>query len=193
MSARKIDAMLSTGNDRWGTQRRLFRSLAESFGLSLDVCAEPWSTCCAKFFSREENALRKSWAGNRYWMNFPYSEAEAFTSYARAQSMKPRTLGVWLSPVRPDTKWWRNNVLSLDGKAGRLLHSTFEPSTGALWLGYEKLITGVRWLGGRQTFRPPPGEPPADPAPFPSAVIVQAHPREKPLLFGTEWTKGWPA
>lgn len=189
---KKIAAMLSAESDEWGTPRRTFEHIDRSFGFNLDAAATKANALCSIYITKEENALRRTWAGTTFWLNFPYSMAAAFTKHARLEAMKPGTSGVLLSPVRPDTEWWRDNVLQLDGGAGALRTSRFMVETGALWLGFERLIVGVRWLKGRLTFRPPAGSPPPDPAPFPSAVIVLSHPGKRPRLEGTEWTKGWP-
>lgn len=189
----KIAPMLSSESDEWGSPRPLFESVDRSLGLTLDAAARADQHMLPRFITKKENALRRSWAGERHWLNFPYSKAKEFTSHARAQAMEPESCGAWLAPVRPDTEWWRRFVLSMDGAAGRLLFSRFVLETGALWLQFERLTTGVRWLKGRLTFELPPGSEAAqDPAPFPSAIIIQAHPHVRPLIEGTEWTLGWP-
>lgn len=193
MSARKLQPMLSSENDEWGTPRPFFDSINRALGLELDVAARSDQRMTLLFWSKRDQATRRPWGGRRYWMNPPYSKVAEFTRHARAETMKPDTLGAWLVPARPDTNWWRDHVLQLDGKAGELVTSRFVPETGALWLGYQKLIIGVRWVKGRITFRLPPGsKAKSDPAPFPSAVVIAAHLDARPLIFGSEWTKGWP-
>lgn len=191
MSRRNIDAMLSAESDEHGTPRRLFESLHHTFGFNLDAAASKRNALLPIFITEGENSLRRTWSGTRFWLNFPYSQAAAFTKKSREEAQKPGTLGVLLSPVRPDTDWWRKYVLQLDGGAGHLRDSHFTPENWTFWFRFDRLIVGVRHVKGRLTFRPPPGKPPQAPAPFPSATIIMANPHIGPPVLN-EWTHGWP-
>lgn len=57
----------------WATPPVLFESLQRAFGaFTLDPCADASNAKCPRYFTKEDDGLQKSWAGERVFMNPPY-------------------------------------------------------------------------------------------------------------------------
>jgi phage N-6-adenine-methyltransferase len=109
------------GNGRhWETPPEVFDPLHREFAFTLDVCAQPSTAKVARFYQEpgpwldqggEWNALDRSWAGERAWMNPPYgAEIYAWTQKARIESAAG-ALVVGLLPASTDLAWWHDDVL----------------------------------------------------------------------------------
>lgn len=61
--------------DDRGTEPEFVRGLEERFGkpFTLDVAAAAHNTKCDRYFTRADDGLAQSWAGERIWCNPPYS------------------------------------------------------------------------------------------------------------------------
>lgn len=145
--------LFSKESDEWATPGPLFDWLNSSFQFTLDPCATPATAKCTKFYTREENGLQQSWAGERVFMNPPYSDVQAWVKKAYAESLAGATV-VCLTAARTDTRWFQDWVL---GKANE-----------------------IQFLPGRVTFLRP--EKPPNTAPFPSVVIVYRPPVHRSFL-----------
>jgi len=64
----------STGKDDWGTPQDLFDALNKEFGFTLDPCANDSNHKCARYYTREQDGLAQSWAGETVFCNPPYSK-----------------------------------------------------------------------------------------------------------------------
>ena len=125
----------SSRSEEWETPLDVFNELNQSFQFNLDACATSENAKCARYFTKEQNALEQHWSG-RVWMNPPYGrQIEAFMRKAYAESQKGATV-VCLVPSRTDTRWWhryakRGVVLSLKGRLhfGRSKSSAPFPSS----------------------------------------------------------------
>ncbi|MFZ5440502.1 MAG: DNA N-6-adenine-methyltransferase [Myxococcota bacterium] len=191
-------SMLSSDSTLWGTPRDFYEWLAEQFAFTIDVCALPTNKKHRRFFSPADNGLAQSWEGETAWCNPPYGRGIGnWLDKGRDEAMHARALAVFLVPARPDTDWWNNFVMSHDGRAGRLLRSSYHVESRVLWLRWEALITGVYFHDERVAFEGMDSED--DAAPFPSAIIIHAHPSRRPpaqrpqLEEGQRLlTLGWP-
>jgi phage N-6-adenine-methyltransferase len=180
--------LFSSDRMEWETPPEVYDPLHEHHKFTLDPCATPESAKCAKYFTKADNGLAQSWAGERVFMNPPYGKdiglwmAKAFTE---------STLGalvVCLVPVRTDTAWWQNYVIReqsphrfLKGRVKFLLRITEEMRSAVLALRTKTIddiraatklpkvaIKGI--LANKEDLR--------ESAPFPSAII-KMHPRCK--------------
>lgn len=68
-----IDAPAHDQKDLWGTPPHIFDKLNDEFGFTLDPCCLIKTAKCDKFYTPKENGLIQSWAGERVFMNPPYS------------------------------------------------------------------------------------------------------------------------
>lgn len=63
----------STGKDDWGTPQDLFDELNKEFHFTLDPCADDNNHKCDKYYTKEQDGLAQSWAGETVFCNPPYS------------------------------------------------------------------------------------------------------------------------
>lgn len=97
--------------DDRGTHPDYFGPWNERFGgFTLDVAAAPHNTKCERFYTREDDGLAQSWAGERVWCNPPYSNLHAWVSKAWAEWPKTHGIVMLLPANRPEQKWWQELV-----------------------------------------------------------------------------------
>jgi phage N-6-adenine-methyltransferase len=97
-------------SDEWGTPKALFDFLKRFFRFDVDVCASPDNAKCKRFFTKEDNGLKKEWKpGETYWMNPPYSRSGEWVAKA-TQSAKNGAIVVGLLANRSSTGWYRDHV-----------------------------------------------------------------------------------
>lgn len=70
-----MNVHFSSKTDNWATPQDFFDELDEEFQFTLDPCACPDNAKCEKYFTKEENGLIQSWAGETVFMNPPYGRA----------------------------------------------------------------------------------------------------------------------
>jgi phage N-6-adenine-methyltransferase len=100
----------SRGSD-WGTPHELFDKLDNEFHFTLDVCASYWNTKVKKYFSENEDGLKKNWYKNICWMNPPYGKVlNDWMKKAYEESQKGATV-VCLVPAATDTNWWHEYAM----------------------------------------------------------------------------------
>lgn len=63
--------MYTSSSEEWGTPQTLFNRLNKEFNFTLDICASKENAKCPKYYTKEEDALKKEWGGVM-WMNPPY-------------------------------------------------------------------------------------------------------------------------
>ncbi len=105
-----------------------FGQFSERLGpFTLDVAAASHNTKCQRYFDRQTDGLRQSWAGERVWCNPPYSAIEPWVRKAWLEA--PRTLGiVMLLPAnRTEQKWWQRQVEPRRDRAESGLRVEFLP------------------------------------------------------------------
>lgn len=196
---RNLSALVSSKTSTWGTPWPLFDLLDRQFGFTIDLAALPSNAKHARFFSPQDNALTKSWAAETGYLNCPYGRGIGqWIEKARDSAMEERALVVMLLPARVDAEWFRRYVMSTDGAAGKLLRSEFDPEGGVLWLRWQGLVTGVHFYPERICFEGMGADgDEGDSAPFPSAIVVHAHPSRRPPAPKLEpgevcLTRRWP-
>ena len=131
-------------NDYWATPQSLFDELHREFNFTIDVCANADNAKLPRYWTEEDDALSKSWAGERCFMNPPYSQVERWLKKAWSEGWVNRGLVVALINVATDTEYWHN---------------------------YVEGIAEVRFLRGRVKFVPPPGIKASTPR-YASAICI---------------------
>lgn len=97
----------------WGTPPHVFKALHEEFDFTLDVAASDKLHMVDRYFTKEIDGLKQSWAGERCYMNPPYGRDIAeWIEKANYETMDKCPLVVGLLPVRTDTKWFHNHIIS---------------------------------------------------------------------------------
>ena len=92
-------------SDDWETPKKLFRQLNKEFSFTLDPCCREETAKCEKYFTIETDGLKKSWKGERVFMNCPYSEISEWVKKAYIERKLGCLLTVALLPAWTD-RWW---------------------------------------------------------------------------------------
>ena len=112
MSGNNLDVHFSSRTDNWATPQSFFDRLNSEFNFTLDPCADEYNAKCAKYLTKEDDGLTKSWAGERVFMNPPYGRVIGdWVRKAYEESREIETLVVALIPSRTDTKYWHDYVM----------------------------------------------------------------------------------
>jgi len=119
----------------WGTPQEFFDELNREFDFTLDPCASHENAKCERYFTKDEDGLAQSWAGERVFMNPPYgNQASNWIAKAYFESQYAEVV-VALLPARTDTRWFHDFVY---GKAeirfvkGRLKFVAPDGKTGII-------------------------------------------------------------
>lgn len=147
--------LMSTGKkDDWETPSALFTALDREFRFTLDVAANAMNAKCQRWLgpgsSIAEDALARTWTGERCWLNPPYSRRvqAAFIRKCADETLKG-TMIVALLPARTDTRAFHTYIWDERRHLPRP------------WVAELRLLRGrVRFVGA------------AAGAPFPSMVVV---------------------
>lgn len=103
--------LFSSNSDEWATPQALFDELNQEFHFNLDPCANESNHKCERYFTREEDGLKKTWGGARVFCNPPYGrEIGDWVRKCYEESRKPDTLVVMLIPARTDTKYFHEYI-----------------------------------------------------------------------------------
>lgn len=139
------ETMFSSDKDYWETPTALFNALDSEFHFTLDAASSDQNAKCKRYYTKENDGLRKDWGGETVFCNPPYGSKEigVWTEKCYRESLKPNTTVVLLIPARTDRKSFHDYIL---GKAE------------------------IRFLRGRLKFELE-GKP-IGTAPFPSMVCV---------------------
>lgn len=113
-------------SDEWKTEAKLFRYANRRYGPFLqDTAAAAWNHQCAKYLTKEVNALHQRWA-RRCWCNPPYSRGwkARFSRHARSQVLAGDVdLVCMLLPHDTADGYWRDYI---EAPAGPLMRVTKE-------------------------------------------------------------------
>lgn len=139
-------ALLSSKNMCWCTPQDFFDKLNEEFAFALDAAATDKTAKCPLYFTPETDGLSQSWdCGGAVFCNPPYGrEIGKWIKKAYEESLRIPYRIVLLIPARTDTSYFHDYIY---GKAE------------------------IRFIRGRLRFEDEDGNA-ADPAPFPSMVVV---------------------
>lgn len=108
----KTETLWSSNSAEWETPQDLFDSLNGLHHFTLDAAASECNAKCARYFTKEQDALQQKWEGETVWLNPPYGrQIGAWVKKAYEESRKPGTKVVCLLPARTDTKWFHDYAL----------------------------------------------------------------------------------
>lgn len=106
--------MYTSNSEEWGTPQELFNRLNKEFNFTLDVCASEENAKCPKYYTKEEDAMKKEWGGV-IWMNPPYGRRIGnWVKKAKETAQQGKATVVCLLPARTDTAWWHDYVMKAD-------------------------------------------------------------------------------
>ena len=133
--------------DEWGTPIPFYNELNQEFCFTLDPCCDVSNHKCEKYFTKIDNGLNKSWAGEVVFCNPPYSELEKWMKKCSTEARNGAFV-VLLCPARTDTIAFHTWI--------------YNPHTQQFRDG----VT-VRFIKGRLKFQYAENS-----APFPSMVVI---------------------
>lgn len=85
-----------------------FAEFADEFGpFTVDVAAAPHNAKCERFYTREQNGLTQSWAGESVWCNPPYSEIAPWIRKAWDEQPHVAQVVMLIPSNRTDQQWWQ--------------------------------------------------------------------------------------
>lgn len=94
-------------DDRW-TPDSLFIPWHERYQFTIDVAASAQNAKLPRFYTKEDNALTKSWDGERVWCNPPYSDIMPWVEKAHVEMDNGCDFIAMLLPSnRTEQPWWQ--------------------------------------------------------------------------------------
>lgn len=97
--------------DLWATPLSIFMPLNEEYRFTLDPCCTADTRKCDRYFTPEENGLIQSWAGERVFVNPPYSRGNIDKWMEKcAQEANRAQVIVALIPVSTSARWFHEYV-----------------------------------------------------------------------------------
>jgi len=134
----------SSQSAEWGTPRDFFDRYNQRFSFTLDVCASKKNAKCPRYYTKADDGLAHSWAGERCWCNPPYGRGDNGPRPWLQKAVDEKTLVVFLLPARTDTAWF---------------HRLVWPHASGI-----EFVEGRLWFEGENGI--------VAPAPFPSMVVI---------------------
>jgi site-specific DNA-methyltransferase (adenine-specific) len=98
----------SSKSYEWSTPQALYDSLNAQYGFTIDACASADNHKCARYYTKQDDGLSKSWAGERVFMNPPYGREVGRWVKKASEEI---ALTVALLPARTDTVWFHKFCL----------------------------------------------------------------------------------
>ena len=112
MNEATVRVLFSSKTVEWSTPEGFYEELDKEYGFTLDPCADSENAKCARYYTKEDDGLSKSWGGERVFCNPPYGrDIKHWVKKAYEESLKPDTLVVMLIPSRTDTVYWHDYVM----------------------------------------------------------------------------------
>ena len=98
------------GVDDRATPPELFGPLNDRYGFTIDAAAAPHNAQLPRFWTKDDNGLAQSWAGERVWCNPPFSALEAWVRKAWAERDDTSLIVMLLPANRTEQPWWHTYV-----------------------------------------------------------------------------------
>jgi phage N-6-adenine-methyltransferase len=113
--------------DDRATPLDLFQELDAEFKFTLDVAASLLNRKTERFFSKDDDGLAQSWAGERVWCNPPYSDIRPWVAKALAETREGGCeLAVLLLPNnRQEQPWWQDMIEPVRDRIGSGVSTRF--------------------------------------------------------------------
>ncbi len=106
----------------------LWLDLHSRFQFSIDAAASASNAMLPRYWTREDNALKQPWCGERIWCNPPYSRVEPWIRKAWAEHAVGCPLIVMLLPNnRADQGFWQELIERHRDRPGTGLRTEFLP------------------------------------------------------------------
>jgi site-specific DNA-methyltransferase (adenine-specific) len=113
MDKEDLNVIFSHKTDSWSTPEWFFKVLDKKYNFTLDPAADHHNHKCAKYYTMDDDGLKKDWKGETVFVNPPYSKIYDWVKKAATEVLINETIVVMLLPARTDTKWFHE--FCLDG------------------------------------------------------------------------------
>ena len=100
---------------------------AELGPFTLDVAAAEHNAKCTRYFTRDDDGLLQSWAGEKVWCNPPYSGLGQWLEKAWAEWPETHGIVMLLPANRCEQNWWQEWVEPFRDKPDGRLTTRFLP------------------------------------------------------------------
>lgn len=101
----------SVASDERLTPDPLYLSLHAEFGFTTDLTASRENAKCARFYTRDDNALSRTWGVENCWLNHPWSQTPAWVEKSWREAFAGTPLIVMLLPDnRTHQPFWQTLV-----------------------------------------------------------------------------------
>ena len=132
-----MNVHFSSQTVEWPTDQAVFNQLDYEFGFTLDPCATKENAKCAKYYTKEDDGLSRSWKGEIVFMNPPYGKEIGKWMEKAYRSAQEGAVVVCLIPSRTDTKWWhkyamKGRIRFIEGRLKFGGHITSAPFPSAI-------------------------------------------------------------
>jgi phage N-6-adenine-methyltransferase len=104
-----MSEFLKKDSDEFGTPQEIFDKLDAEFHFTVDACASSDNAKLDQYWSKEENALSRSWAAQRVFCNPPYSRGNVKAFFMKAWNETRNgdcKLAVLLIPTYTEREWF---------------------------------------------------------------------------------------
>ncbi len=108
--ARPHSVHFSTAKHDWRTPPLVFEDLHAEFGFTVDAASSDQNALLSRHWTEADEPLLRSWAGERVFVNPPYSHVSRWMEKAWNEAATAE-LVVALVPSRTDTAWWHDYVM----------------------------------------------------------------------------------
>lgn len=94
-----------------------FTPLMSRFNFTIDAAATSENARLPRFWTLDDDALAKSWTGERVWCNPPYSDIEtwvrkAWDEWCYRVPVSPELIVMLLPANRTEQGWWQRQIES---------------------------------------------------------------------------------
>ena len=101
--------LMSSNTPEWATPQGFFDDLNAEFHFTLDPCALPSNTKCAKFYTPSDDGLIQNWEGETVFCNPPYGR-ELPKWVKKCYEESSHATIVMLIPARTDTSYFHDYI-----------------------------------------------------------------------------------
>jgi hypothetical protein len=137
--------------DDRGTTWEVFNPLHTRFRFTLDAAAASHNAKLPRYYTRAENGLLQSWAGERVWCNPPYSRLDYWVR--KAWSSEAEIVVMLLPANRTEQKWWQEFIEPYRDRAKTCGYCGAQSwPVGADPAVIQKLTLRMEFLPGRMRF-----------------------------------------
>lgn len=109
------------------TVAEIFDPLHARFNFTIDVAASAHNARLPRYYTREQDGLRQSWAGESVWCNPPYSGIEPWVAKSWLEHPATRGIVMILPANRTEQAWWQTYVEPFRDRPGSPLTVEFLP------------------------------------------------------------------